>query len=102
MERKPVLQVCRACGKAYYPRKARCYCGSTEFEERVLEAKGRIVTFTIIHVPPAGFQPPLKVAIADFGVVKILGRLEEGYEPGLGDQVEALERDGVVFLKPVS
>ena len=96
---KPVVQVCKACGRAYYPRKARCYCGSTDFEGKPLESRGRIVTFTVIYVPPAGFEPPLNVAIADFGELKILGRVEEGSNLRVGDEVEALEKNGIVFFK---
>jgi len=98
--RRPVIQYCKRCGRPYYPAKARCYCGSTEFSEKVLDSTGTIVTFTIIHVPPAGFEPPLRVAIAEFsGGLKILGRLDEGVEPRIGDTVEAVERDGVVFFR---
>jgi uncharacterized OB-fold protein len=93
------LQYCKRCGRTYYPPKARCYCGSTEFGEKTLDSTGTIVTYTVIHVPPAGFTPPLRVAIAEFNGFKLLGRLWEGFEPRVGEPVEAVERDGVVFFR---
>jgi len=31
-------------------------CGSKEFEDSILKGTGKVVTYTIMTVPPAGFE----------------------------------------------
>lgn len=31
-------------------------CGASEFSDKIVEGKGKVVTYTIITVPPAGFE----------------------------------------------
>lgn len=96
----PLIQVCSRCGRSYYPHKIRCRCGSTEFNYKPLEEKGRLVTVTTIYVPPLGFKPPLRVGIAEFPGqgLKLLGRLvEDGV--GVGDEVVAVDDGGTILLR---
>ena len=59
---------CEACGKIHYPPRVACSkCGGTTFENITLPREGKVVTFTIVRVPPAGFteQTPLPIAIVE-------------------------------------
>ncbi len=59
---------CTKCGKILYPPRLICpECGAREFVPEVLPRDGKIVTFTIVRVPPAGFteQTPLPIAIVE-------------------------------------
>ena len=59
---------CETCGKIHYPPRVACSkCGGTTFENITLPRQGKVVTFTIVRVPPAGFteQTPLPIAIVE-------------------------------------
>ena len=59
---------CEGCSKILYPPRMICpSCGSREFEELVLPREGKVVTFTVVRVPPAGFteQSPLPIALVE-------------------------------------
>ena len=59
---------CTTCGKVLYPPRVKCpKCGATEFETIVLPREGKVVTFTVVRVPPAGFteQTPLPIALVE-------------------------------------
>lgn len=63
---------CVRCGRVYCPPRAVCSaCLSDEVEWVKLKGRGEVVTFTIISVPPAGFEgfAPYPVAVV---------RLDEG------------------------
>lgn len=54
---KVLAHACGACGRldlatAYFCRR----CGGGEFRDAVLEGRGRVATYTIITVPPEGFE----------------------------------------------
>jgi uncharacterized OB-fold protein len=59
---------CETCEKILYPPREACpKCGGTVFEETVMPRDGKVVTFTIVRVPPAGFteQTPLPIALVE-------------------------------------
>lgn len=59
---------CKKCGKAHFPPRLVCSaCKGREFEPYSLPSEGKIVTFTIIRVPPAPFkdQAPYAVGIIE-------------------------------------
>lgn len=59
---------CNGCDKILYPPRVACpACGGTSFETSVLPRDGKVVTFTIVRVPPAGFteQTPLPIALVE-------------------------------------
>ena len=59
---------CEACEKIHYPPRIVCSkCGGSTFENITLPREGKVVTFTIVRVPPAGFteQTPLPIAIVE-------------------------------------
>jgi len=95
---------CEKCGRKFFPPKFRCYCGSLKFRERVEEkAVGKILTYTVILVPPKGFTPPIYIGIAEYNGMKILGRYEG--EPEMlktGLMVELDNSDGTTVFRPVN
>lgn len=63
---------CRNCGQKYFPPKADCpECMSSDMEWIEFSGKGKLATFTTIHVPPAGFE---ELGVYTLGVLD----LEEG------------------------
>jgi scaffold protein (connect acetoacetyl-CoA thiolase and HMG-CoA synthase) len=59
---------CRGCGFVAFPPRVVCpECGGREFEPARLAGTGRLLTYTIIRVPPAPFedQAPYAVGIAE-------------------------------------
>jgi uncharacterized OB-fold protein len=59
---------CIGCGKIWFPPRRICKaCGGQEFEKAVLPSRGKVVTYTVIRVPPAAFeeQKPYVVAVVE-------------------------------------
>ena len=59
---------CKACGFICFPPRLVCpRCGAREFETTKLAETGTVLTYTIIRVPPEGFedQTPYAVGIAE-------------------------------------
>ncbi len=80
---------CEECGKILYPPRVACpKCGCTSFEETVMPRDGKIVTFTIVRVPPAGFteQTPLPIALVELeNGVRVMVQIADVADP---DDVE--------------
>jgi len=58
----------RKSGKVYYPPRQVCaQSHSREFDPVTLPRDGKVVTFTVVRVPPAGFteQTPLPIALVE-------------------------------------
>ncbi len=54
---KVLARKCKKCGELHLATVYFCQnCGNKEFENAFLEGQGSIATFTIITVPPAGFE----------------------------------------------
>lgn len=48
---------CPNCLTTYFPPRELCTsCGSKELEKKKLPTKGKLVTYTVIHTPPRGFE----------------------------------------------
>jgi uncharacterized OB-fold protein len=61
---------CRKCGKIHFPPRPLCDgCLSNEFDWTEVPTKGKLLTYTIIHIAPAQFQPmaPYAVGIVQLG-----------------------------------
>lgn len=59
---------CSKCSKILYPPRLICpSCGGREFTDVVLPRSGKVLTFTVVRVPPAGFteQTPLPIALVE-------------------------------------
>jgi hypothetical protein len=60
--------MCTECGRVVFPRGAVCpECGSADLEEVKLRETGRVVTWTVVRNPPAGFErySPFVVALVE-------------------------------------
>jgi len=54
---KVLARKCKKCGELHLATVYFCQnCGNREFESAPFEGQGSIVTYTIITVPPAGFE----------------------------------------------
>ena len=54
---KVLARKCKKCGELHLATVYFCQnCGHKEFENDILEGQGSIATYTIITVPPAGFE----------------------------------------------
>jgi uncharacterized OB-fold protein len=72
---------CKTCGAISFPPRIVCpSCGGREFETTKLAETGKILTYTIIRVPPHQFadQAPYAVAIVELGDgVKVMGQVAD-------------------------
>ncbi|MCW3991370.1 MAG: Zn-ribbon domain-containing OB-fold protein [Candidatus Bathyarchaeota archaeon] len=52
-----VGEMCTECGNVVFPRGAVCSgCGSSDLEEVNLRETGKVVTWTVVRNPPAGYE----------------------------------------------
>jgi uncharacterized OB-fold protein len=59
---------CRGCGKVSFPARRICpKCRGEDFEQTALSRQGKVVTSTVIHVPPDEFlmEAPYAVALVE-------------------------------------
>jgi len=59
---------CTACGELHFPPRAVCRkCGAREFATEVLPSRGKVITCTVVDIPPAEFddQKPYVNAIVE-------------------------------------
>jgi uncharacterized OB-fold protein len=72
---------CRRCGTNYFPPRMDCpKCVGSDVEWFEIKGNGRLVTYTVVNYGPTGFEEdaPYTLAIADFGGVRVFGRLSKG------------------------
>ena len=83
LEKKLMAAQCRECGARFLPPRPVCTnCYSKNLEWFQLKPRGRLVTYTIIHVAPQRFQPFVPYA---YGIIE----LEKGLRlPGMIREVE--------------
>jgi hypothetical protein len=73
---------CLECGTITVPPKATCdQCGSTNQEITQLSGDGVIRTFTVVRVPPEGFQAPYIVVLVQLREGPWLTGLLNGLDP---------------------
>ena len=76
---------CSACSKILYPPRLVCpACGGREFADVVLPRTGKILTFTVVRVPPAGFteQTPLPIALVELdNGVRVMAQIGDVADP---------------------
>lgn len=72
---------CRKCGKIHFPPRPMCNgCFSKEFEWIEIPKKGKLLTYTVIHIAPAQFQAmaPYAMGIVQMeNGLKIPGMIKE-------------------------
>ncbi len=90
---------CRKCGKVFFPPKSDCpSCISSDVEWFEINGIGTLLTFTVVHYGPSGFEndTPYILGIAEFEEgVKIFARISKVINP---DDIEVGMR---VKLAPV-
>ncbi len=98
---------CKSCGALHFPPRADCdQCMSSDMEWMDRESKGKIVTYTTIHVGPTGFEDvvPYTICMVELeGGGRLLGWLDEAKEDDIsvGQDVSVdlkeLEGDRVIY-----
>ena len=91
-----VGSVCRSCGERNFPPRADCLkCLGGDFELAVVKPEGTLVTFTIIHSAPAGFEDlaPYTLGLVDLDEG---GRVRSWFENAKPDEVKIGMRVRVV------
>lgn len=72
---------CKKCGKIHFPPRQLCdECLSNKFEWTQIPTRGKLLTYTIIHIAPAQFQAMTPYAIGIIGLdngLKIPGMIKE-------------------------
>ena len=58
---------CRACGQVFFPKaeKVCLNCLEGPLEDLPLSRKGKLCSYTVVHMPASGFQPPYAVGFVD-------------------------------------
>lgn len=85
---------CQECDKVIVPPRDLCpYCRHRSTVSNVVELsnKGKVLSFTELHMPPDGFTPPMKMALVELelgAVVLCLGEDDIDAEVEIGSQVE--------------
>ena len=74
---------CRACGRTFFPKQSVCRVCMREdtMQETALSSRGRIDTFTVVHVAPMGFKAPYIQAFVDLPEGPRIFSLITGCEP---------------------
>ncbi len=99
---------CDGCGAQTAPPQPVCpKCGGDDrLEARAIPGEGRLYSFTIVRVPPEGFEgdAPYAIGIVELpGGARITGRLDTGHFEGLeidGKVRLSREEKGVYFFTP--
>ena len=100
---------CTKCGEILLATVYYCKsCGNKEFEDTILKGTGKVVTYTIMTVPPAGFEDlaPYAWVVMELGDydLRISGFLANIQKPGdlaIGAAVKVIDFDdrGIVLEK---
>jgi uncharacterized OB-fold protein len=93
---------CKSCGKTYFPPRADCSnCLSSDMEWFEIAGPGKLISFSTLMYAPTGFEEdlPYTIALAQFGDVKIFGRMskdlkEEDMEIGMDLEVVPVKLQG--------
>ena len=76
---------CTGCGKVFFPPRLVCpACRGREFETVTLPREGKVVTFTVVRVPPTGFteQSPLPIALVELANgVRVMVQIADVADP---------------------
>ncbi|MDX1447246.1 Zn-ribbon domain-containing OB-fold protein [Lishizhenia sp.] len=106
---KVLARKCKKCGELHLATVYFCQnCGNPEFENAILEGQGSIATYTIITVPPAGFEKytpyawvVLKLDNADLRVSGFMGGIAKPADLPVGTKAKIVGFDdrGILIEK---
>jgi len=93
---------CKSCAVTYFPPRADCYnCLSSDMEWFEISEPGKLISFSTLIYAPTGFEDdlPYTIALAQFGDVKVFGRMskdltEEDMKIGMDLEVVPVELQG--------
>ncbi len=87
---------CATCGSLFFPPKTLCPAcrRKGKLEDYSFSGKGEIVSYTVIRVPPEGFESPYTIAIIrlDEGPTVSGQVVDEPEKVGIGKRVRAVFR----------
>ena len=75
---------CKQCQASYFPPRMDCPgCFASDMEWFEIKGNGKLITYTEVNYGPSGFEDdaPYILALAEFGDLKILGRLSPDIKP---------------------
>ncbi len=106
---KILARKCKKCGELHLATVYYCQnCGNPEFEKAILDGQGSIATFTIITVPPAGFDKytpyawvVLKLDNSDLRVSGFMGEITKPADLPMGSRAKIVGFDdrGILIKK---
>ena len=106
---KVLARKCKKCGELHLATVYFCQnCGNREFENATIEGQGSIATYTIITVPPAGFEKytpyawvVLKLDTADIRVSGFMGGIAKPADLPVGSRAKIVGFDdrGILIEK---
>ena len=90
---------CIKCGTAWFPPRMDCpVCLNSEVEWFEIKNNGVLVTYSVVHYGPSGFEDeaPYTIALGDFDGLRVFGRMskdlkEEDIVPGMAIAVSPLK-----------
>jgi len=106
---KILARKCKKCAELHLATVYFCQnCGNREFENAILDGQGSIATFTIITVPPAGFDKytpyawvVLKLDNSDLRVSGFMGEISKPADLPIGSRAKVVGFDdrGILIEK---
>ena len=106
---KVLARKCKKCGHLHLATVYFCQnCGSKEFENAILAGTGTVVTYTIITVPPAGFEKyspyawvVLQLDESNLRVSGFMGGIKEPSDLPVGTKAKIVDFDdrGIIIEK---
>ena len=94
---------CKKCGTAYFPPKMDCpSCIDSEVEWFEIKNNGKLLTYTVVHYGPSGFEEeaPYTLGIGEFeNGLRVFGRIskkleEKDIKPGMAIKVVPVKLPG--------
>ncbi len=77
---KVMATKCKGCSMVFFPPRADCCsCLSSDMEWIEVAGEGKLISFSKLKYGPTGFEDdlPYTIAVADFGEVKVFGRMSK-------------------------
>ena len=106
---KILAKKCKKCSELHLATVYFCQkCGARDFKNETLEGQGSIVTYTIITVPPAGFEKytpyawvVLKLDNSDLRVSGFMGKIAKPADLPIGSKAKIVGFDdrGIIIEK---
>ena len=89
---------CSHCGRTFFPKRLVCWVCMRDdtMEETPLSTRGKIDTFTVVHVAPIGFKAPYIQGFVDLPEGPRIFTLITGCEPSEGAIEEGAEVELVI------